>query len=98
MHLPKDVYQAHTDPMQGHINVGSGSDLSIGELATLVKNVVGYKGAIDYDRSKPDGAPRKWMDSSLLMQLGWKPAVDLPAGLSTAYSDFLQNHRAPVAA
>ena len=98
MHLPKDVYQAYTDPMQGHLNVGSGSDLSIGELATLVKEVVGYKGAIDYDRSKPDGSPRKLMDSSLLMQLGWKPAVNLQAGLKGAYSDFLQNHRTPVAA
>jgi GDP-L-fucose synthase len=92
MHLPKDVHQAHTDPMRGHINVGSGSELSIGELAMLVTKIVGFEGAIDYDRTKPDGSPRKLMDSSLLTQLGWLPAIDLEAGLRSAYSDFLQNH------
>jgi GDP-L-fucose synthase len=98
MHLTKEVYQAHTDPMQGHINVGSGSDISIGELAVLVKGVVGYQGAIEYDRSKPDGSPRKLMDSSLLLGLGWQPEVDLQAGLSAAYSDFLQSRSRAAAA
>jgi GDP-L-fucose synthase len=98
MQLPKDVYQAHTLPMQGHINVGSGSDISIGKLATLVKNVVGYRGAIDYDRTKPDGSPRKLMDSSKLMELGWQPEIELNKGLGAAYADFLQNHLAAVAA
>ena len=98
MGLPKEVYQAHTEPQQGHVNVGSGSDLSIGELAALVKQVVGYEGVIEYDRTKPDGPPRKLMDSSLLMQLGWRPAMALQHGLGTAYADFLQNHRVPVAA
>jgi GDP-L-fucose synthase len=98
MQLPKDVYQAHTLPMQGHINVGSGSDISIGKLATLVKSVVGYRGTIDYDRSKPDGSPRKLMDSSKLMQLGWQPEVELKKGLGAAYADFLQNHLTAVAA
>jgi GDP-L-fucose synthase len=84
--------------MQGHINVGSGSDISIGKLATLVKNVVGYRGAIDYDRTKPDGSPRKLMDSSKLMELGWQPEIELNKGLGAAYADFLQNHLAAVAA
>jgi GDP-L-fucose synthase len=95
MDLAKDVYEAHTDPMQAHINVGSGEEVSIGELATLVKQVVGYSGAIDYDRTKPDGAPRKLMDSALLSKLGWKPRISLQQGLATAYADFLQNHIAP---
>jgi GDP-L-fucose synthase len=95
MDLAKDVYEAHTDPMQAHINVGSGEEVSIGELAALVKQVIGYSGAIDYDRTKPDGAPRKLMDSTLLSKLGWKPHISLQQGLAAAYADFLQNHIAP---
>ena len=98
MQLRKDVYSAHTHPMQGHINVGSGSDLSIGELATLVKEVVGYEGAIDYDCTKLDGSPRKWIDSALLQQLGWKPEVGLRNGLAQAYADFLQHHQRAIIA
>jgi GDP-L-fucose synthase len=95
MDLAKDVYQAHTTPMQAHINVGSGEELSIGELATLVKQVTGYQGAIDYDRTKPDGSARKLMDSALLTRLGWQPRVALKAGLAAAYEDFQQHHIAP---
>jgi GDP-L-fucose synthase len=95
MDLAKDVYQSKTDAMQAHINVGSGEELSIGELAGLVKQVVGYQGAIDYDRTKPDGAPRKLMDSSLLGRLGWKPRIAFGQGLAVAYADFLQNDIAP---
>jgi GDP-L-fucose synthase len=91
MNLPQDVYAAHTLPMQGHINVGSGSDVTITEVAEMIRNVVGFKGAIDYDTSKPDGAPRKWMDSHKLQGLGWKPSYSLTEGLQKAYADFLQN-------
>ena len=98
MHLAKEVYLANTAPMQGHINVGSGTDLSIYELATLVKQVVGYEGVIDYDRTKPDGSPRKLMDSLLLEQLGWKPTVPLHAGLRMAYADYLEHHSMAAAA
>jgi GDP-L-fucose synthase len=77
--------------MQGHINVGSGSDVTITEVAEMIRDVVGFKGAIDYDTSKPDGAPRKWMDSQKLQGLGWKPSYFLMAGLQKAYADFLQN-------
>ena len=90
MQLATDVYRSNTQPMQSHINVGSGADLSIGELAVLVKEVVGYSGAIEYDPTKPDGSPRKLMDSSLLTRLGWRPTVQLREGLRLAYADFLQ--------
>jgi len=91
MNLQQDVYAAHTLPMQGHINVGSGSDVTITEVAEMICDVVGFKGAIDYDTSKPDGAPRKWMDSHKLQGLGWKPSFSLISGLQKAYADFLQN-------
>jgi GDP-L-fucose synthase len=91
MNLPQDVYAAHTLPMQGHINVGSGTDVTITEVAEMIREVVGFKGAIDYDTSKPDGAPRKWMDSQKLQSLGWKPTYSLIEGLQKAYADFLEN-------
>ncbi len=71
------------------INVGSSSEMSIGELARLVARVVGFTGEIVWDHSKPDGTPRKLMDSSRLFALGWKPEIDLPRGLALAYDDFL---------
>lgn len=89
MAMGRDIYQAHTEPQQGHINVGSGEDLSIGELAFLIKDTVAYEGAISFDTSRPDGAPRKLMESKRLRQLGWKPSVDLRRGLTLAYQDFL---------
>jgi GDP-L-fucose synthase len=91
MNLQQDVYAAHTLPMQGHINVGSGSDVTITEVAEMIRDLVGFKGTIDYDASKPDGAPRKWMDSQKLQGLGWKPSYSLMAGLQKAYAVFLQN-------
>jgi len=71
------------------INVGSGSEITIRELSELVKRVVGFSGEIVWDKSKPDGTPRKLMDSSRLFALGWKPQVDLAAGIRLAYQDFL---------
>ena len=93
MNLPKDKYDQHTTPMQSHINVGYGSDITITQLATTVGKVVGYKGDIVFDATKPDGAPRKLMDSGLLKTLGWGAKVDIEAGLSLAYQDFL-THKA----
>ena len=93
MNLPKDKYDEHTTPMQSHINVGYGSDITIAQLATTVGKVVGYQGDIVFDATKPDGAPRKLMDSSLLKTLGWGAKVDIEAGLSLAYQDFL-THKA----
>ena len=94
MHLPKATYDRHTAPMQSHINVGFGSDITIAELARTVGQVVGYQGEIDFDTSKPDGAPRKLMDSSRLNALGWQANVSLQDGLALAYQDFLASLRA----
>ena len=71
------------------INVGSGSEITIRELAELVKQIVGFSGEIVWDKSKPDGTPRKLMDSSRLFALGWKPKINLEAGIRLAYADFL---------
>jgi GDP-L-fucose synthase len=89
MNLDKNIYDAETQPMQSHINVGFGEDVTIRELALAVAEAVGYQGQITFDTSKPDGAPRKWMDSSRLNKLGWKPQVDLKTGLANAYQDFI---------
>jgi GDP-L-fucose synthase len=85
MQLPHNTYQSHTRPMQSHINVGFGSDVTIAELAQAVSDVVEYSGKINFDLTKPDGAPRKWLDSSRLNALGWQPKVGLILGLKLAY-------------
>jgi GDP-L-fucose synthase len=92
MQLPKALIDQHTQPMQSHINVGSGSDVTISELAHHIARTVGYTGQIRFDASKPDGAPRKWMDSSSINSLGWAPQINLQQGLATAYQDFLSHH------
>lgn len=76
----------------GLVNIGTGEDLSIKELAELVKETVGFEGTIDFDTSKPDGTPRKLMDVSKLHSQGWKHTIDLPEGISLAYQDFLSKH------
>ena len=93
MNLPQAIYQQHTQPMLSHINVGFGSDVTIAELAQVVGQTVGYQGRIEFDSSKPDGAPRKWMDSSRLNALGWQARVALADGLEQAYASFLLNNR-----
>jgi GDP-L-fucose synthase len=72
--------------MQNHINVGFGNDITINELAYEVALATGYQGNISFDPSKPDGAPRKWMDSGRLNQLGWTPLTNLKDGLGLAYN------------
>ena len=89
MNLPKATLDAHTQPMQSHINVGFGDDITIKELALAVGKAVGYQGVIDFDTSKPDGSPRKLLNSQRLNSLGWQAKVGLNAGLSNAYQDFL---------
>ncbi len=91
MNLDKAVYDQHTQPMLSHINVGFGDDVTIRELALAVGATVGYAGDITFDTTKPDGTPRKWMDSQRLHDLGWRPRVDLREGLKRAYADFLNN-------
>ncbi len=90
MNLPLPTYQAYTTPMCSHINVGYGSDITIGEVARSVGQAVGYQGNITFDATKPDGAPRKWMDSSKLNTLGWSPKFNLQQGLAIAYADFVK--------
>jgi len=90
MHLPQVTLQAHTQPMQSHINVGCGQDITIKELALTVGSTVGFQGHIDFDTTKPDGSPRKLMDSSRLNALGWQARVSLEQGLALAYADFLR--------
>ena len=98
MELDAATYQANTAPMLSHINVGTGEDLTIRALAEAIGRVVGYRGAIAFDPSKPDGTPRKLMDVSRLRDLGWQPRVGLEDGLALAYRDFLASHAAAAAA
>jgi GDP-L-fucose synthase len=89
--LPKAYYEANTQPMLSHINVGSGTDISILELAQKVAAITGYKGRILTDPSKPDGTPRKLMDVSRLTQMGWSAQIGLDQGLAETYQWFLTN-------
>lgn len=88
MELDKAIYDSQTQPMQSHLNVGYGADVTITELASAVAKATGYQGSISFDATKPDGAPRKWMDSSRLNKLGWTPKVQLQDGLTQAYLAF----------
>lgn len=92
MCLDKTTYDQHTEPMLSHINVGCGFDITIRDVAEAISKTVGYLGKITYDSSKPDGTPRKLMDSARLNALGWQAKVGLDAGLDAAYQDFLTNH------
>ncbi len=74
------------------VNIGSNSDLSIKDLALLIQKVVGFEGSLDFDTSKPDGTPKKLMDSSFLNQLGWQHSTELAAGIQLAYADFLSHN------
>jgi GDP-L-fucose synthase len=89
MGLAPETLAQVTEAQCAHLNVGSGVDLTIAELAQTIQAVVGYTGQLVFDPSKPDGAPRKWMSSERLQALGWAPQVDLKTGLALAYQDFL---------
>lgn len=94
MELDREVWQENPQPMLSHINVGSGVDCTIRELAQTIAKVVGFKGRVVFDASKPDGTPRKLLDVSRLHQLGWYHEVTLEAGLASSYRWFLENqHR-----
>tara|TARA_B110000211_G_C14066347_1_gene547829 strand:+ start:487 stop:1446 length:960 start_codon:yes stop_codon:yes gene_type:complete len=90
MNLEKVVYDENVEPQLSHINVGYGEDCTIADLAQAVAGAVGFKGKIVQDRTKPDGAPRKLMDSSLLRSLGWLPKYSLSEGLTLAYQNFIK--------
>jgi len=91
MNLDPADYQKCVQPQMSFINVGSGSDITIAELAQAVSKVIGYEGKIKFDTNKPDGTPRKLMDSSRLLGLGWRPSIKLSEGLRMAYRDFLSS-------
>ena len=91
MQLDDAVYQANTQPMLSHINVGTGVDCTIGELAATIAKVTGFKGLLSFDATKPDGAPRKLMDVSRLKALGWQASIGLEDGLRDAYDWFVAN-------
>jgi GDP-L-fucose synthase len=92
MNLPLAQYQQITNPRLSHINVGSGVDCSIADLVAVIAAVTGYEGRIVYDSSKPDGAPRKLMDSTKLKNLGWQAEYELKEGLTNAYEWFVENY------
>lgn len=89
MELERELYASNTQPMLSHINVGSGGDLTIHDLAVLIGKVTDYQGQIEFNADKPDGAPRKLMNVGRLNNLGWRPRTSLEEGLKQAYQDFL---------
>lgn len=91
MELDQTLYQEQTQPRLSHLNVGTGVDVTIRELAETVKRVVGFDGELIFDSSKPDGTPRKLLDVSKLAELGWRYQVDLEEGLKLSYQWFLEN-------
>ncbi len=93
MELSSEAYSRNTQPMLSHVNIGTGEDLSIRDLATTISDIVGYQGRISFDTSKPDGTPRKLMDVGRLHSLGWRAKIGLREGLALAYADFLTGTR-----
>ena len=91
MELDDATYQANTQPMLSHINVGTGVDCTIGQLAQTIAEVTGFTGKLTFDTSKPDGAPRKLMDVSRLRYLGWQASISLEDGLKDAYDWYVTN-------
>ena len=91
LELDEETYKANTQPMLSHINVGTGKDVSIREMAETMKQVVGYKGKLAFDVTKPDGAPRKLINITRLKRMGWEYSVDLKEGLKKTYTWYLNN-------
>lgn len=91
MELQEEVYSAHTRPMLSHINVGTGDDCTIRELAETIARVTGFTGRLVFDADKPDGAPRKLLDVSRLETLGWQARIGLEEGLRDTYRWFQEN-------
>jgi GDP-L-fucose synthase len=92
MNLERAAYDAHTSPQLSHINVGTGVDVTIREVAEEIRNAIGYQGEIEFDRSKPDGTPRKLLDTTTLSALGWRHRIPLAAGIRETYACFLAEH------
>ena len=90
MNYPADQIKEVSDEMLSHINIGSGIDLSIAQLAVKIAEVVQFQGTINFDKSKPDGSPRKLLDITKLQKMGWHPIISLKDGLHLAYNEFLK--------
>ena len=91
MNVDSEIYSLNTNPMLSHINLGTGIDCTIKELAETIANVTGFKGKLIFDSSKPDGTPRKLMDVSRLSELGWEHSVSLESGLADTYAWYKSN-------
>jgi GDP-L-fucose synthase len=91
MNLSQQIYKSHTQPMLSHVNVGTGVDCTIRELAETIKETVGFKGTLSFDSSKPDGTPRKLLDVSLIHNLGWTHTISLKQGIEKTYDWFTVN-------
>jgi GDP-L-fucose synthase len=89
LELDEQTYKDSTQPMLSHINVGTGKDITIREMAETMKQVVRYEGKLTFDTTKPDGAPRKLIDITRLKRMGWKYSVDLKEGLQKTYTWYL---------
>ncbi|OWW22087.1 GDP-L-fucose synthase [Noviherbaspirillum denitrificans] len=94
MGLDRSVYESHTTPMLSHINVGTGEDVTIKEVAEIIRKVVGFGGDIEFDASKPDGTPRKLMNTAKLTSLGWRPGMRLGEGIKETYACFQAEYKA----
>ena len=96
IHINNLSHESYIQLTQGKcsfINIGSGEEITIHDLALIIKEVVGFDGSIEWDASKPDGTPRKLMDSSRLKSTGWKPAMSLEEGISISYLDYLESEK-----
>ena len=92
MDIPKDKFRECIKPTLSHVNIGVGEDITIKDLAYKISSIVGYNGTVNFDLSKPDGSPKKLMDSSLVNKMGWKPKVTIEEGLKYTYEDFVSNY------
>ncbi|MEC4721967.1 GDP-L-fucose synthase [Noviherbaspirillum sp. CPCC 100848] len=94
MQLDRSTYDQHTTPMLSHINVGTGEDVTIREVAEIIRKVTGFQGDIEFDTSKPDGTPRKLMNTAKLTSLGWRPGMRLGEGIKETYAQFQAEYKA----
>ncbi len=92
MNLDKSRINKFIDPMCSHINLGTGVDTTIKDLAFKISKIINYNGLLEFDRSKPDGTPRKLLNTSLINNLGWHPKIELNIGLENTYQDYLDNY------
>ena len=93
--LPNREYTAHTEPRLSHLNIGTGTDVSIAGLAEVIRNVVGYEGNVEYNSDYPDGTKRKLLDVSAVTGLGWKARIGLEEGIAGTYQWYLENNTSP---